>query len=203
MQNQVIEITYVDINDLQNAEYNPRKATEREFNDLKANIQKFGFVDPVIVNSNADRYNVIIGGHFRVRVAKALNYGLVPVVYLDIADIKKEKELNVRLNKNTGSFDYDILANLFEEQDLMDWGFTELDIPSLAPPDTEEKDQQGGDDDGLKTISFKVTKEQEERILDVLAMVEESDQFKFTETYGNKDTKGNALYTIANNYNGN
>lgn len=203
MPTEKINIVYVDINDLQNADYNPRKATEKEFNDLKANIAKFGFVDPVIVNSNADRHNIIIGGHFRVRVAKSLNIKTVPVVYLDIADIAKEKELNVRLNKNTGTFDFDILANLFDEADLKDWGFTELDIPSLSGHADTNFDLPDGDKGNLEQITFTLSKEQAERIREVLAMVEGTDLFKFTETYGNTNSNGNALYTLANNYNGN
>ena len=46
----------------------------------------------------------------------------IPVVYVDIPDIKKEQELNLRLNKNLGYWDYDMLAN-FEEELLMDVGF--------------------------------------------------------------------------------
>jgi len=123
-----LTIVYVDINDLKDAEYNPRKATEKEFEDLKANMQKFGFVDPILVNSYEPRFNVIIGGHFRTRVAKALKYKTVPVVYISIDNIEVEKELNVRLNKNTGSFDFDILGNLFDVADLKSWGFTDLDL---------------------------------------------------------------------------
>jgi DNA modification methylase len=61
-------------------------------------------------------------------VAKELGYETVPVVYVDIPDISKEKELNLRLNKNTGEFDWDLLAK-FDESFLSDVGFStdELD----------------------------------------------------------------------------
>lgn len=198
-----IKIEYVPINDLKFATYNPRKATDKEFADLKANIEKFGFVDPILVNSFKDRYNTIIGGHFRVRVAKALGFGPVPVVYVEIADEKEEMELNVRLNKNTGTFDYDILANLFDENDLADWGFTAMDIPTLDNTGGSGTSGSTPDGDGLKTLSFKVTKEQAERIEEVLGHVQNGDLFKFTETFGNTNKDGNALYALANNFNTN
>lgn len=138
MKNKPIAIVYVDINDLSDAVYNPRKATEKDFEDIKNSIRTFGFVDPVIVNSNPDRLNIIIGGHFRVRAGKALGIKTVPVVYVDIADEKKERELNIRLNKNTGSFDYDILANQFDVSDLKQYGFTDMDF-GLDMDEPEEK----------------------------------------------------------------
>ena len=143
-----LQIVYVDINDLVDAHYNPRKATEKDFEDIKESIRHFGFVDPVIVNSNADRFNIIIGGHFRVRAGKSLKVNKVPVVYIDIADIEKEKELNIRLNKNTGSFDYDVLANHFEVADLKEYGFTDRDFGfDIDEPEEKPKKEKAKKDD--------------------------------------------------------
>lgn len=121
-----LNITYVDIDDLKFSEYNPRKASKEQFEQLKKSIQKFGLVDPVLVNCNEKRKNIIIGGHFRVKVAKDLGIKQVPVVYIDIADIEKEKELNLRLNKNIGDWDWDLLAN-FSGDLLKDVGFDDLE----------------------------------------------------------------------------
>ncbi len=125
-----ISIRTVDvaINELVPADYNPRKHDEEANEQLKQSILRFGLVDPVIANSSPDRKNIIIGGHFRWEVAKELGYKTVPVVYVDIPDLEKEKELNLRLNKNTGEFDWDLLAK-FDESFLSDVGFStdELD----------------------------------------------------------------------------
>ena len=51
----------------------------------------------------------------------------IPCVVLDLSK-EKEKELNVRLNKNTGDFDIDILANEFDIDELVDWGFKHIDL---------------------------------------------------------------------------
>lgn len=145
-----LKIEYVPIDQLVFADYNPRKASQKEFDALKENIEKFGFVDPILVNSNESRKNVIIGGHFRVRVAKAIGMESVPAVFVDIADIEKEKELNVRLNKNTGSFDFEMLANVFEVADLTNWGFT---LGELGMSEGNGKDQIDVDNmaSGLET----------------------------------------------------
>ena len=110
-----MKIVQVPISEIKGAEYNPRKWSEKAIKDLTASIQEFGMVDPIIVNSAENRKNVVIGGHFRLKIAKDLKYTEVPVVYVNIPNEQKERELNVRLNKNTGEFDFDLLANFDEE----------------------------------------------------------------------------------------
>jgi hypothetical protein len=127
---QDITITQVDINLLNPAPYNPRQASEEEYQHLKNSIEKFGLVDPLLVNSAPGRENVIIGGHFRLKVAKDMGFEKVPVVYINIADIEKEKELNLRLNKNTGQWDFDTLANLDEEM-LISVGFSAFELDNI------------------------------------------------------------------------
>ena len=119
-------VTY-SIEDLKFADYNPRQLSKEQFNNLKKSIKKFGFVDPVIINKNLKRKNVIIGGHQRVNVAKEIGVKSVPCIELDLS-IEKEKELNVRLNKNNGEWDWDLLANNFDEKDLIDWGFEHYEL---------------------------------------------------------------------------
>ena len=140
MQTQELNIVYVDAQDLKPAEYNPRQATEKECTDLKKSISAFGLVDPIIVNSAAHRHNIVIGGHFRLRMAQELGYKQVPVVYVDIPDLAREQELNLRLNKNSGQWDYDLLAN-FEEEILKGVGFDSRELDSIF-----QLDAVGGND---------------------------------------------------------
>ena len=125
-----IKVEYVDINELRPSEYNPRKATKKEYEDLKKSIETFGIVDPFIVNSAESRKNVVIGGHFRLKVAKDLGFKQVPVVYVNLPDIEKEQELNLRLNRNTGEWDFDLLAN-FDGSLLKEVGFDAKELDRL------------------------------------------------------------------------
>lgn len=109
------------------AEYNPRELTEDQFEQIKASIQRFGMVDPIIVNKNKDRKDIIIGGHQRVKVATRMGIDKVPTVELDLT-LEQEKELNVRLNKNTGRWNFDLLANHFDPSELLSWGFNETEL---------------------------------------------------------------------------
>jgi DNA modification methylase len=127
----------VNISDLKPAEYNPRRASDKETRDLRESIARFGLVDPIIVNSAENRRNIIIGGHFRVRVAKDLGFAQVPVVFVDIPEIEREKELNLRLNKNLGIWDFDLLAN-FDKDFLKSVGFSNDEMQKIFNADAVE-----------------------------------------------------------------
>jgi len=54
---------------------------------------RYGITDPLIVNIYHKRKKRIISGHFRWFIAKKLGLKMVPVVYVNIASEKKEREL--------------------------------------------------------------------------------------------------------------
>ncbi len=131
-----INIVYKDVKDLREAEYNPRKINLKQIEQLKKSLTNFDCVEPLVINIHKDRKNVIVGGHQRLRVLRELKYQEVPCVEVDLP-LAQERELNVRLNKNTGDFDYEALAKGFEISDLMDWGFTEEDFSFLKEEPVE------------------------------------------------------------------
>jgi hypothetical protein len=54
-------------------------------------------------------------------------------------DEKEVEELNIRLNKNVGEWDFDTLGNEFETSDLLEWGFTEFQLGINDPNDPNEE----------------------------------------------------------------
>ena len=138
------QIVNRNIDELIFAEYNPRQLSKEQFQYLKDSLSRFGLVDPIIVNKNKDRKDIIIGGHQRVKVAKKLGINDIPCIELDLS-YDKERELNIRLNKNTGDWDFDILANNFDLDDLVEFGFdaSELKLDLFE----EEKEGLIDDDD--------------------------------------------------------
>jgi len=137
--NQDLKIVHVKIAELNPSLYNPRKWDEASTIQLTQSIKRFGLIDPIIVNGAKERINVVIGGHFRIKIAKDLGYKEVPVVYINIPDIEKEKELNLRLNRNTGDWDMDLLAE-FDESFLSDIGFSSEELDDIF--DIEETPEQ-------------------------------------------------------------
>jgi len=133
-----MKVKKIDINKLQPASYNPRQISTKQYKDLKESVNRFGIVDPIIVNKNG---NVVIGGHQRLKVCKDLKHTEIDCVVLDLTK-EEERELNIRLNKSGGEFDMDILANEFDVEELKDWGFKDIDfgfnIDKIVEGNTED-----------------------------------------------------------------
>ena len=113
------------IADLIPAPYNPRQSTAKQEKHLKESLEKFGLVEPIIFNKQT---GWIVGGHFRVRELIKLGVKEVECVIVDLNE-DDEMELNIRLNANTGSWDWDTLANDWDVVDLEAWG---LEIPNWS-----------------------------------------------------------------------
>ncbi len=130
-----IAVTYVDVSILKPSAYNPRKWDEAAIINLKESIKRYGLVDPIIVNSAPERQGIVIGGYFRLKVAKEVGIAKVPVVYVQISDIEKEKDLNIRLNKAVGDWDFELLKQ-FDEKFLADTGFNSEELDEIFDVDT-------------------------------------------------------------------
>ena len=135
------------------AEYNPRQLTKDQYKGLRDSIERFGLVDPIIVNKHKDRKNIVVGGHQRIRIAQDLGFKKIPCVEVDL-DPDMERELNIRLNRNTGEWDWDALANYFDVGELTEWGFTNDDLQFW----TDEPTEGLIDDDEIPEVEEAITK---------------------------------------------
>ena len=144
---------------LKPAEYNPRKKLkpgDKEYEKIKASIEEFGFADPLVVNSDM----TIIGGHQRLTVAIDLGITDVPCAVVDV-DKDREKALNIALNKITGQWDDELLANLLKDLDNAKFntdltGFEKDEIARLCSKlyDKEVKEDEFDVDKELKQPVF-------------------------------------------------
>lgn len=128
-----MEFKTLPIADLRAAEYNPRKALkpgDKEYEKIKNSIVEFGYCEPVIVNADM----TIIGGHQRVTVLKDLGYEEIECIVISI-DKTKEKALNIALNKITGEWNKELLADLIK--DLQDSDF-DVAFTGFEPPEIEQ-----------------------------------------------------------------
>ena len=125
------ELKVLPISVLKPAEYNPRKKLkpgDKEYKKIKDSIEEFGFADPLVVNSDM----TIIGGHQRLNVAIDLGYTEVPCAVVDV-DKTREKALNIALNKITGEWDEQLLADLLTDLKEADYDldYTGFDAPEV------------------------------------------------------------------------
>ena len=122
------------VEDLKPFENNPRKATEKEVAGLSESLDRFNLADPLIVNTDG----TVIGGNFRLSLIK--QKGLKEVdVRMPSRPLTKEEadELNLRLNKNLGLWDNDVLSK-FSEDLLKNVGFTQDELDQVFGLDIKD-----------------------------------------------------------------
>lgn len=124
--------------ELSPAPYNPRKWSDKDTAELTKSLERFNLADPIVINQN----NTIIGGHFRLHILKQKGLSEVDVrVPSRLLTEHEEKELNLRLNKNLGQFDFDLLAN-FDEDMLKDVGFASEELDKIFQLETKPEDDE-------------------------------------------------------------
>lgn len=119
---------------LRPAAYNPRKklkAGDKEYEKIKNSILEFGYVEPIIVNYDM----TVIGGHQRLTVLKDLGYTEVQCVVVHIEDEHKVKALNIALNKITGAWNEQLLAELLVDLQSVDFN---TDLTGFEAPEIEQ-----------------------------------------------------------------
>jgi DNA modification methylase len=127
------------LNELVPSQNNPRKLTEKQYDDLKKSLTKFDLAEIPAINTD----NTILAGHQRLRILTELD-GLDREIDVRVPNRQlteeEAREYLIRSNKNLGEWDWEILKNDFDQSDLIDWGFEEIDF-GLEPEETQ------GDDD--------------------------------------------------------
>jgi site-specific DNA-methyltransferase (adenine-specific) len=125
----------VKLKDLKKHPKNPRILTKSQGAQLTECLDKFGLIEKIIINQDM----TIIGGHQRFSILKKQGIKELECWYPDrLLDDKEVEELMIRLNKNTGEFNFDMLANEFEIPDLLEYGFNPEEF--LGSIDKEEND---------------------------------------------------------------
>ena len=130
-----MELRKVQLSELKPAAYTPRvplKPGDPEYEALALNIERNGYIEPIVVNSDL----TIISGHQRRTVMMDLGRTEAEVIVVDIKDPEREKAANIALNKITGRWDekalYDLLIDLEQAgADLAETGFSTDDLQEL------------------------------------------------------------------------
>lgn len=127
------------IKDLHENPKNPRKLSKHDAEHLELSLEKFGVCEPIVINQDGQ----IIGGHQRVRTLKKKKIKEVNVVVPDVLLSQEEAdELSTRLNKNSGDWDFDILANQWNPDDLVEWGFLPEELGIEFPEKEKEEEKK-------------------------------------------------------------
>lgn len=119
--------------------HNPRQLSKHDAEHLEKSLSKFGVAEKLIINTDGQ----IIGGHQRKKILKKLGIKQIPC-WVPSRTLTPEEvnELNIRLNRNQGEWDFDTLANEWELTDLLQWGFTAEEFELEQTTEKEEKDKK-------------------------------------------------------------
>lgn len=117
------------LKDIHDYKKNPKRIDKKRFAELVESIKQDGYHGRIKV----DTFGTIIGGHQRKRAL--LVAGIKPNDTIEVLVPSREltqeefDRINIRDNLPYGEFDFDILANNFEPQQLIDWGMPEEWLP--------------------------------------------------------------------------
>lgn len=123
---------------------NPRQWTKSDVDKLARSLKETPELfeaRPIIAFPHAGRY-VILGGNMRYEASKVNKADAVPVVVIpEGTSTDKLKEIVIKDNGSFGAWDWDMLANEWDDQPLSDWGVPAWDIQSNDEPITAEDEE--------------------------------------------------------------
>jgi len=120
---QVVKINEVKVNP-----NNPRLIKDDKFKKLVQSVKDFPEmlnIRPIVVNKDM----IILGGNMRFKACKEAGLKEVPIIITDLSG-EQQKEFLIKDNVSGGEWDWDILANEWESEQLNEWG---LDVWEAAP----------------------------------------------------------------------
>jgi len=153
-----------EIKDLRAYDKNPRKITKEDFELLQKSLDEFGDLSGVVFNKTT---NNLVGGHQRTNAFKSKKAiisitdtlgtpsrtGTVATGYIVVDDEKfnyrevewdedKEARANILANKVSGQWDFDMLANAFGVDVLLEsgWKASELGFATTKEMDGTDQD---------------------------------------------------------------
>lgn len=101
---------------------NPRVIKDDKFKQLVKSIRdlpEMGMVRPIVVNKDM----IVLGGNMRLKAMKEVGIKEVPITIVDW-DEDKQRQFIIKDNIGYGEWDFDMLANEWDELELQDWGMT-------------------------------------------------------------------------------
>lgn len=127
---------------------NPRLIKDDKFKKLVQSIKDFPEmlnIRPIVVNKDM----IILGGNMRFRACKEAGIKEIPVIIADLSE-EKQREFLIKDNTSGGEWDWDMIANEWDTDELEAWG---LDLPvfDIKEEATAEEDNYDVPDGGIET----------------------------------------------------
>lgn len=183
------------ISDIKLNPNNPRLIKDDKFRKLVKSIQDFPEmlnIRPIVVNSDM----IILGGNMRYKACKEAGLKEIPIIIADTLTEEQQMEFLIKDNVSGGEWDFEMLANEWDVENLEDWG---LDVGGFEV-DSDEYGEDfklpEGDKAPFQQMTFTLADEQAIQIQNAIADIKLTNEYKYAETMGNENSNGNALYLI-------
>ena len=177
---------------------NPRILKDDKFVKLTQSIKDFPQmldIRPIVVNDDM----IVLGGNMRLKACKEAGLKEVPVIKVNDLTEEQQREFIIKDNVGFGEWDWDLLANEWDTDLLEDWGL-DLGVDLNSEDFGEDFDLADGDKEPFQQMAFTLADEQAERVKAILLEIKQTDGYKYTETFGNENSNGNLLYSLANQW---
>lgn len=189
-----MQIKKVKLSEVKTNPNNPRIIKDDKFSKLVKSIQEFPKmleIRPIVVNADM----IVLGGNMRLKACKEAGLKEVPIIFADDLTEDEQRQFIIKDNVGFGEWDWDMIANEWDSQELQEWGF---DIPGFDNVEDlgEEFTLPDGDKAPFQQMTFTLADEQAEQIQNAIADIKQTQEYKYAETMGNENSNGNALYLI-------
>lgn len=175
---------------------NPRQWTGEDVRRIAASLREtpeLFEMRPIIAVPQGRKY-VILAGSLRYCGAKENGDKDAPVIVVpEGTDVRKLQEIVIKDNGSFGAWDMDALANEWDDLPLPEWGVPAWNgEPDVSPDDFGDEFNLPDGDKKTNEITFYFSPEQKSFVEDMLEQVNVQEG----ETFGNKNKRANAIYTI-------
>lgn len=140
----------VKITDIKANPNNPRLIKDDKFAKLVKSVQEFPEmldIRPIVVNSDM----VVLGGNMRLKACKEAGIKEVPIIIADSLTEEQQREFLIKDNVSGGEWDWNLLANEWDSEQLIDWG---VDIPDFSIEEELEQKDLSSEIDNLFRIEI-------------------------------------------------
>ena len=185
----------INIQEVKPNENNPRFIKDYKFKKLVKSIKEFPQMlklRPIVVNSDM----VVLGGNMRLKACKEAGLKEVWVLKADDLTEKQQREFIVKDNVGFGEWDWDVLGNEWNTQQLEDWGMEVIGFDVDEDDLSDSFSLPDGDKAPFQQQTYTLADAQAEQIKNAIADVKKTEEYNYVETFGNENSNGNALYLI-------
>jgi len=177
---------------------NPRIIRDEKFAKLKQSIIDFPEMlekRPLGCYTEGEHY-IVLGGNMRLKALSDIGAKEIPIILADEWTEEQRAQFLIKDNVGFGEWDWNALANEWDAEQLEAWG---LDLPGFKV-DTDKLGTEfslpDGDKAPFQQMTFTMADEQAEQIKMAISDIKLTNEYKYSETFGNENSNGNALYLI-------